>query len=570
MALAFSYEECRALIENFARDVPAMLARHPRTADLALRMEKLGLSTCLAARFSVAIVGQMRVGKSTLLNALIGRDLAPTGVNETTATVNWFRPDPHPGTQASLAGVFRVHDRDGGEEDFPLDRIGDWLGRGECAQKTRRIDFYADTPFLRRVDLIDTPGLRSVIETHQDAAMAFLEERLENESITQTNRADAIIYAINPVARETDSDMLALFGDKTRLPGAAVWNSLAVVQKWEHLSGDPLEEIQKKCARLRRQLDGKVAAVISTSGLLARLTAKLDESVWDAIARLAQAPARLLDDLLEDAAFFLDDPPGVPVDAMGRAALKERVPWPCLRLLLLSARSRGWRDAETVRAGARAASGIDELNRLLDQRFFALSSLIKVGSVMRKAVGPCHIAMLRLRAQEDDRRAMLDEGKRIIERLAGRTDPSEDDIGRALDFIRRSLPAVETDLTLSADIQIRLERSLQAAHASFAILEGDVEALDVLASLPPHTLDSNEISRLRALFGVDGPNPSQRLGISGEIAVLIDCAETFLEECRSLLRRSPSIARPVYLLACDRLEQLANHLDAIAESALRG
>lgn len=304
MALAFSYDDCRALVENFAQVVPALLAGHPRTADLALRLEKLGLAACLSARFSVAVVGQMRVGKSTLLNALIGRDLAPTGVNETTATLNRFRPDPHPNSPLSLADKFCVYDRDGGEEFLPLDRIGDWLGQSKRARRTRSIDFFADTPFLRKAVLIDTPGLRSVIDTHQDATKAFLEERLEEESIAQTGRADAILYAINPVARETDSDMLALFGDKTRLPGAAVWNSLAVVQKWEHLSGDPLEEIQKKCARLRRQLDGKVAAVLRTSGLLARLTDTLVESVWETVARLAQILEKTLDDLLAGSDFL--------------------------------------------------------------------------------------------------------------------------------------------------------------------------------------------------------------------------------------------------------------------------
>ena len=36
----------------------------------------------------VAVVGRMKAGKSTFINALLGEDLAAVGVTETTATIN--------------------------------------------------------------------------------------------------------------------------------------------------------------------------------------------------------------------------------------------------------------------------------------------------------------------------------------------------------------------------------------------------------------------------------------------------------------------------------------------------
>src|SRR5947209_14135013 len=45
----------------------------------------------------VAVVGRMKAGKSTFLNALLGDDLAKVGATETTATINYFRhgrPNP--------------------------------------------------------------------------------------------------------------------------------------------------------------------------------------------------------------------------------------------------------------------------------------------------------------------------------------------------------------------------------------------------------------------------------------------------------------------------------------------
>ena len=88
--MIFTYEEFHREIERFARELPEALGRDRLTADLAPQVsELLRFDEQL---FTVAVVGQMRVGKSSLLNALVDREnLAVTGVEETTATINWFK-----------------------------------------------------------------------------------------------------------------------------------------------------------------------------------------------------------------------------------------------------------------------------------------------------------------------------------------------------------------------------------------------------------------------------------------------------------------------------------------------
>jgi GTPase SAR1 family protein len=44
----------------------------------------------LAAPMRVAVVGRIKAGKSTLMNALLGQSVAPTGQEELTFNVNWF------------------------------------------------------------------------------------------------------------------------------------------------------------------------------------------------------------------------------------------------------------------------------------------------------------------------------------------------------------------------------------------------------------------------------------------------------------------------------------------------
>ncbi|SUA48521.1 Predicted GTPase [Nocardia africana] len=43
----------------------------------------------------VALAGQLKAGKSTLLNALVGQDIAPTDATECTRMVTWYRHGRH-------------------------------------------------------------------------------------------------------------------------------------------------------------------------------------------------------------------------------------------------------------------------------------------------------------------------------------------------------------------------------------------------------------------------------------------------------------------------------------------
>src|SRR3712207_4190083 len=56
--------------------------------DLAERLETLAGQ--VGEPCVVAVVGRVKVGKSTFVNALLGQDLAKVGTTETTATINYF------------------------------------------------------------------------------------------------------------------------------------------------------------------------------------------------------------------------------------------------------------------------------------------------------------------------------------------------------------------------------------------------------------------------------------------------------------------------------------------------
>src|SRR5437660_9162047 len=81
-------------------DIQKSIVRVLRTAAERLRAERLPeelinqlerLATQVDQPCVVAVVGLVKAGKSTFVNALLGADLATVGTVETTATINHFR-----------------------------------------------------------------------------------------------------------------------------------------------------------------------------------------------------------------------------------------------------------------------------------------------------------------------------------------------------------------------------------------------------------------------------------------------------------------------------------------------
>ncbi|HXH14106.1 MAG TPA: dynamin family protein [Alphaproteobacteria bacterium] len=122
-------------------------------------------------RFTLAVVGQFKRGKSSLLNAIIGRDVLPTGVLPLTSAITMLKFGP----QERL--VIR---RDGLQfpEIAPLERLAEYVTErgnpGNC-KKVATATVEVPLPFLRRgLEFVDTPGIGSAIRANTATTYAFL------------------------------------------------------------------------------------------------------------------------------------------------------------------------------------------------------------------------------------------------------------------------------------------------------------------------------------------------------------------------------------------------------------
>jgi len=153
-------------------------ARLMRLADLALELgsepvaeEARELAARVSeGRFYVACVGQFKRGKSTLLNALVGHEVVPTGFVPVTAvpTVIRFGERLHA----------RVRMRDGSWRDIVMDDLKEYVTEELNPENKKGVDgaeVFVPSPMLSSgMCFVDTPGLGSVFTGNTATTQAFI------------------------------------------------------------------------------------------------------------------------------------------------------------------------------------------------------------------------------------------------------------------------------------------------------------------------------------------------------------------------------------------------------------
>lgn len=154
--------DCAAL-ETLAR-----LADESEAAEIA--SEARGLAARAAeGRFYVACVGQFKRGKSTLINALVGASVLPTGVAPVTSIPTVLRFG-QPAAQVKLAlGDWVAVERDA---------LATWVteeGNPSNRKQVVGVEVFEPSPLLATgMCLVDTPGLGSVFDANTQATHEFV------------------------------------------------------------------------------------------------------------------------------------------------------------------------------------------------------------------------------------------------------------------------------------------------------------------------------------------------------------------------------------------------------------
>lgn len=227
----------------------------------------------------LAVAGKVKVGKSFLINALLGVDLAMTGTTETTATINVFKK----GLPISKDTPILCHWIDGRKEWKPKSFLDSLQGTDEetlklSSQIDKLIFYIEDNPLLEDVILVDTPGIGADVgydgDAHQVQTDAYfnLRNRHQEDTRSISNSADAVLYIFNTVPTTTDKEFISALYNNGK--GLTALNGIGVLSKIDKDTSQ-ISNIPQFEAQFEKQL----FKILPTSATLHKYIPSIEKSV---------------------------------------------------------------------------------------------------------------------------------------------------------------------------------------------------------------------------------------------------------------------------------------------------
>ncbi len=380
-----------------------------RVDGTALRSSVASVGQSVGEPLVVAIAGRLKAGKSTLVNALLGRRVAPVDVGECTKVVTWFRYGPRERIE--------VTPRTGVAWTVPFDSDGcvpRELGRPHT--DIQHVDVWLSNRLLERLTLVDTPGLDALTPGVSASTEDFL--AFDDDSLAAMAGADALVFLL-PQLAASDHERLRSFRrlfDGTSLSPVNVVGVLSKADRVGDPGTDPIVHARELVARYGVLLNDVVATVVPVIGLLAETSDadRFTESDAEDLRRLASAPPLLRAQLLASAEWFTSiDVESVTPDR--RKRLLGQLDLYGVALVLDAIDSGRGSTRELVDL-VRAASGIADLRLVVEQHFGRRAEALKAFAALSELERLSYLA---------DRDGDVDLGREIrthVERV--RLDPA--------------------------------------------------------------------------------------------------------------------------------------------------
>lgn len=218
--------------------------------------------------FHLAVLGQFKRGKSTLLNALLGDDLLPTDILPVTAIPTFIQSGPQVGAKVYFLNSSEprefVPEDDRSLAEFLREYVTE-AGNPHNKYLVSRVEISHPAPLLQQgVVLVDTPGVGSTHKHNTEIAHQILPQ------------CDAALFLVSPDPPITEMELDYLKEIKQRLP-----RTFYLLNKVDFL--DEQEQKTSLCF-LADQLSGfydsppQVMPISARKGLQARLAG--DETGW--------------------------------------------------------------------------------------------------------------------------------------------------------------------------------------------------------------------------------------------------------------------------------------------------
>jgi GTPase SAR1 family protein len=353
----------------------------------------------LGAPLQVAVAGRIKSGKSTLVNALIGRRVAPTDVGECTRLVTRFQY----GTVDRIEVVFS----DGRKQVLPFAADGMIPAElGVDIATVSHIEAFLTSAVLQNMTVIDTPGLGSLDAASVSRTEQLLGARRDGDSgdddssddLDDTSRsavagAEAVLYVVTQGIRADDEQALAAFTAATASREAGPVNAIAVLNKADTIAPESVAGSQEAedpvwaaattlAEKQAAMLKPRVADVLPVIGLLAESaeSGAFTSGDAEALRQVSAIEDDVLETMLISADIFTSWECGVPSGT--RVRLLEKLDLYGVRRAVDAIRAEPEITAGALRRTLLDASGLAEVRARLGVVFAARADGIKAAAAL--------------------------------------------------------------------------------------------------------------------------------------------------------------------------------------------
>ena len=210
------------------KQLETVISQYPQFEQSLFELQKIIAET--EEPLLVMVMGAFSTGKSTFINALLGKEIAVTAAVRTTAVITKI---------AYGRNKIIAHFIDGSEKNFtPKDFERLTSEREEQSKELRsRIAFVERTlsaPILKKMTLVDSPGLNALNEQHAEITHRFI------------SRADAVLWMTHTEQAGSSIEIAEIEKLNSRFKPIVIVNKMDEVDEEEDDPEDLLQDVRNK------------------------------------------------------------------------------------------------------------------------------------------------------------------------------------------------------------------------------------------------------------------------------------------------------------------------------------
>jgi predicted GTPase len=509
--------ETRKLIDNIRDFIDAS----PWKNDYLVTVNSLGAridDPCV-----LAVAGRVKAGKSSFLNALLGKDLAKVGITETTATINIFKYGKPENPEKPVKIVWEKGITTYESLDFMDSLQGNDAATLKRAEGIKWIEYIVEDEILKEVTLVDTPGIDAITgedgDAHQAVTEGFfnLRKKHRQETEEQTNNADAVIYLTGHVAHKTGQGFLQDFRDSTHGSSSSI-NAIGVISKID-ISEKIMEDREMLAENMSADLRDELNTVVPVSaGLWMELCRLQKENKLEGMKRdLKTIPEKAFKFMMQQESLyksgdatlapFYRDAPAAPLSLERRKELLGNMHWSIFRIIAKHLYNYPLTEAIEKLT---EISGMQRIKQVLTDHFFKRSRLIRCYGIVSKLKGILtEIERNKVYRLRTEQLKLKSYENFIISHSTTRDKAVADDL---LSFVRQNLKTEKEVADLETQLTDVLIPQLETLDLALQNVDDGFTALQLVRNNKGE-FSSEEITELLDLFGLYGDN-----GCSAEYA----------------------------------------------------